>query len=70
MTTKPIQEQTSHLEQRVSTLEKELSEIKQMLAKSSGLKSPWWLKVAGSFEQDPNFDEVVKLGQEWRKSVQ
>ena len=41
-----------------------------MIAKSSGLKSPWWLKVAKSFEQDPSFDEVVKLGQEWRKSVQ
>ena len=70
MTTKPIQEQTSPLEQRVSTLEKELSEIKQMLAKFSELKSPWWLKVAGSFEQDPTFDEVVKLGQEWRESVE
>lgn len=70
MTTKPILDHTSHLEQRVSALETELSEIKQILAESSQLKSPWWLKVAGSFEQDPNFDEVVKLGQEWRKSVQ
>ena len=70
MSIKQIQDKTSHLEQRVSTLEKELSEIKQMLAKSSGLKSPWWLKVAGSFEQDPTFDEVIKLGQEWRKSVE
>ncbi len=70
MTTKEIKDQTSHLEQRVSTLETELSEIKRMLAKSSQQKSPWWLKVAGSFEQDPTFDEVVQLGQEWRKSVQ
>jgi hypothetical protein len=70
MSIKQIQDKTSHLEQRVSTLEKELSEIKQMIAKSSGQKSPWWLKVAGSFEQDPSFDEVVKLGQEWRKSVE
>ena len=52
MTNKPILDQTSHLEQRVSILETELSEIKLMLAKSSQLKSPWWLKVAGSFEQD------------------
>ena len=70
MNTKQIHDQTSHLEERVSSLEKELSEIKRMLAKSSGQKSPWWLKVAGSFEQDSTFDEVVKLGQEWRKSVQ
>ncbi|GBF80797.1 hypothetical protein [Aphanothece sacrum] len=69
MTTKPIQDHLSPLEQRVSTLETELSEVKQKLAESSTPKSPWWLKVAGSFEQDPTFDEVVKLGQEWRKSV-
>ena len=70
MTSKQIQDQTSHLEQRVSTLETELLEIKRILAKSSQPKSPWWLKVAGSFEQDPTFDEVVQLGQEWRKSAQ
>ncbi len=70
MTSKQIQAQTSHLEQRVSTLETELLAIKRLLAKSSQPKSPWWLKVAGSFEQDPTFDEVVQLGQEWRKSAQ
>ncbi len=70
MTSKQLQDQTSHLEQRVSTLETELLEIKLLLAQSSQPKSPWWLKVAGSFEQDPTFDEVVQLGQEWRKSAQ
>ncbi|XWK90126.1 MAG: hypothetical protein U7127_08775 [Phormidium sp.] len=29
----------------------------------------WWLKVAGSFENDPTFDEAVRLGQEWFESV-
>ena len=70
MTSKQLQDRTSHLEQRVSTLETELLEIKRLLAKSSQQKSSWWLKVAGNFEQDPTFDEVVQLGQEWRKSAQ
>ena len=70
MTTKQIQDYTSQLEQRVKILETELLAIKRMLATSSQEKSHWWLKVAGSFEQDPAFDEVVQLGQEWRKSVQ
>ena len=70
MTTKQIQDYTSQLEQRVKILETELLAIKRMLATSSQEKSPWWLKVAGSFEQDPAFDEVVQLGLEWRKSVQ
>jgi hypothetical protein len=33
-------------------------------------ESPWWLKVAGSFENDPTFDEAVRLGQEWRKAAE
>ena len=33
-------------------------------------KTPWWLKVAGSFENDPTFDEANRLGQEWRKSAE
>jgi len=33
-------------------------------------KTPWWLKVAGSFENDPSFDQAVRLGQEWRKSAE
>ncbi|MGK7880431.1 MAG: hypothetical protein AB4060_10075 [Crocosphaera sp.] len=69
MKTQPIQDNNSELEQRVSILETELSEIKQILDKSPQSKSPWWLEVTGSFEEDPTFDEVVKLGQEWRKSI-
>jgi acyl-CoA thioesterase len=30
----------------------------------------WWLKVAGTLENDPTFDETVRLGQEWHKSVE
>ncbi|MGK7883659.1 MAG: hypothetical protein AB4057_03415 [Crocosphaera sp.] len=69
MKTQPIQDNNSELEQRVSILETEISEIKKILDKSPQPKSPWWLEVAGSFEEDPTFDEVVKLGQEWRKSI-
>jgi len=50
----------------VTALETELLEIKQKLTQPHS----WWLKIAGSFEEDQTFDEVVKLGQEWRKSVE
>ncbi|MFB2880929.1 hypothetical protein [Floridanema aerugineum] len=33
-------------------------------------ENDWWLKVSGSFENDPTFDEAVRLGQEWRKSAE
>lgn len=70
MTNLQIPENTTSLEQRVATLETELAKVKQILATSTPSQSPWWLKVAGSMETDPTFDEVVKLGEEWRKSVE
>lgn len=65
-----VEDQFPHLESRVATLEIELAQMKQMLFVFVEKKEPWWLKVAGSFENDPTFDEAVRLGQEWRKSAQ
>ncbi|MFQ4146060.1 hypothetical protein [Chlorogloeopsis sp. ULAP02] len=67
MTNQQLEEYSQQLEMRVAILEKELAKIKQTLAESLKRKEPWWLKVAGSFENDPTFDETVCLGQEWRK---
>jgi hypothetical protein len=68
MTNQQLEEHSQQLETRVATLEKELVQVKQSLAESLKKKEPWWLKVAGSFEDGPTFDEAVRLGQEWRKS--
>lgn len=68
MTIESIHDHPSDLEQRVSILENDIAVVKQILAQSSQDQSPWWLKVAGSFEDDPTFDEVVQLGREWRTS--
>lgn len=70
MVSQQVEDQSSHLESRVATLETELAQMKQMLSVFVEKKDPWWLKVAGSFENDPTFDEAVRLGQEWRKSAQ
>jgi hypothetical protein len=51
-------------------VEKELAQMKQMFAESQQRKNAWWLEIAGSCENDPTFDEAVRLGQEWRKSAQ
>jgi hypothetical protein len=63
----PKQESQS-LELRITILETELVQIKQMMSGVLQKKEPWWLKVAGSFENDPTFDEAVRLGGEYRKS--
>lgn len=65
-----LEEQSQHLEARVTTLEIELAQMKETLAESLQKKEPWWVKVAGSFENDPTFDEAIRLGQEWRKSAE
>ena len=70
MVSQQIEDQSSHLELRAATLETELAQMKQMLSVIVEKKDPWWLKVAGSFENDPTFDEAIRLGQEWRKSAQ
>jgi len=64
------QERSQQLEERVATLEAELAQLKQMLSGVLQKKAPWWSKVAGSFEDDPTFDEASHLGEEWRKSAE
>lgn len=69
MTAQQLNDRSQQLEARVEILERELAEMKRVLAESIEQKEPWWLKVAGSFEDAPDFDEVVRLGQEWRRSA-
>jgi hypothetical protein len=66
-----LQEQPQ-LEVRVANLEAELAQMKQLMSSfyQPETESRWWLKVAGSFENDPDFDEAVRLGQEWRKAAE
>jgi hypothetical protein len=59
-----------NLEIRVVALETELAQMRQMLSIFVQKETPWWLKVAGSSENDPTFDEANRLGQEWRKSAE
>jgi hypothetical protein len=63
---------TQQLEARLATLEQEIAQVKQMLAPTcqSPAVQPWWEKIAGSFADDPDFDEAERLGREWRKSAQ
>ena len=70
MTLQPLKESPEKLEARVTTLETELTQMKQVLSKIIEKETPWWLKIAGSCEDDPTFEEAMHLGQEWRNSVE
>lgn len=70
MTSQQLEEHSQQLEVRVATLETELAQVKQILSGVLQKKVPWWLKVTGSFADDPTFNEAVRLGREWRKSAE
>lgn len=55
---------TSSMEKRLSALEQEVERLKAQLD-----TRPWWEKVAGSFANDPMFDEAMRLGREYRESL-
>lgn len=69
MNSEQLEQSSPQLEVRVATLESELAKMKQMLSGVILENTSWWLKVVGSFENDPTFDEAVRLGKEWRKSA-
>jgi hypothetical protein len=51
---------TQQLEARLATLEEEMVEVKPLLmTKEETPQMPWWDKIAGSFADDPDFDEAV-----------
>ena len=55
------------LEQRVAFLEAEVERLKVKI--DSPLSSqPWWEKIAGTFSENPAYDEAMQLGREYRES--
>lgn len=51
------------VETRLARIERELAILK---AKTPCDKSNWIAEITGSFKDDPNFDEIVRLGKEAR----
>lgn len=60
------------VEDRLNALERELAEVKielaRVAAKSNGARPDWLDIMEGSMSEFPEFDEMVHLGREYRKS--
>ena len=54
-------------EERLAMLEKEIRELKQGSAPAQ-TKHNWLEKITGTFKGDPEFGEILRLGQEIRKA--
>lgn len=59
-------QQLSSLEERVKALEGEVAALKERLA-DAPKQGNWIEKITGTFEGDPEFAEIVRLGAEIRR---
>ena len=59
---------STSLEERVTVLEKELSNLKQIVCGVHVGKD--WRKTFGMSANDPGFDEMIRLGQKIRQQEQ
>lgn len=52
----------------LSALEAEVERLKRDRPIIMAAKRPWWGKIRGTFKDDPEYDEAMRLGREWRTS--
>jgi hypothetical protein len=52
------------IEQRLTAVENELQNLKRRIESSDS----WYERMAGAFENDPAFEEVLELGRQFRES--
>ena len=56
---------TETIEVRLAKVERELAILKARTGEN-GTKANWIEKITGSFKDDPDFKEIVRLGKEMR----
>ncbi len=59
--------QIEQLESRLAALEQEFANLKKKLD-ANGSGSNWIQQITGSFANNPDFEEIVRLGREYRRS--
>ena len=60
---------TAELESRITALERKVATLAEDRVNGTGPTHEWLNKVFGVFADDPEFEEAVKAGREWRKAV-
>jgi hypothetical protein len=55
------------IRQRLNDVEADVARPKQQLRPAEAqANQPWWVQRAGAFAGDPGFEEMNRLGQQWR----
>ncbi len=55
------------IEERLAALEREVADLKRKLPPTEPVVKPWWEITAGTFADDPAFEEAMELGRQYRK---
>lgn len=57
------------LEQRISAIEQRLIDVQRQLSRlDTRTKGDWLASVLGRFKDNPDYEEVVRLGREFRET--
>jgi hypothetical protein len=59
----------AQLEKRLAALEQAVEQIQSHLQPTPQNQRHWWRDDAGRFADDPVFDEIVRLGRDYRESL-
>jgi hypothetical protein len=57
------------LVERIAILEAEVARLRNKVEENSP-SEPWWVKITGKFADQPAYDEAMKLGREYRESLE
>ena len=57
------------VEERLARLEKEVEELRKARREEQAARGGDWIsKITGSFKDDPEFEEILRLGREERQA--
>lgn len=60
---------TTEMETRMANLESQMVELRRKIENGSVDLRPWWQQIMGRFADDPDYDEAMRLGREYRESL-
>ena len=58
----------SKVEERLSKLEAQVTQLKLSLSANPEPIKPWWESIFGVFADDDAFEEAISIGREYRRS--